>query len=111
MDCGSRGEGRLIEQAVLIGLAAWRIAAMLSYELGPFNVFRRFREALGFKHDDKGEPKEWPSNVVTEALSCVWCLGLWAAVAMYGLWQLEPAIVMVVAAASVVVMVERWCHS
>ena len=115
----------MIEQAVLIGLAAWRIAAMLSYERGPFDVFLRFREALGIKHDDAGEPKEtrkalgiqhgepteWPSNVVTEALSCVWCLGVYAAAAMYGLWQVEPVLVMVVAAASVVVVVERWCHS
>ena len=101
----------MIEQMVIIGLASWRLAAMLSYERGPFDVFLRFREALGFKHDDKGKPTEWPSNVVTAALSCVWCLGLWAAAALYGLWQLEPVAVMVVAAASIVVMVERWNHS
>lgn len=100
----------MLTEMIIIGLAAWRVAALLSYERGPFDVFLRFRERLGFKHNDKGEPKEWPSNVVTEALSCVWCMGMYAAVAMYGLWQLEPVAVMVVAAGSVVVAVERWCH-
>ncbi len=84
---------------------------MLSYERGPFDVFLRFRKTLSIRHNDAGEPTAWPGNVITEALSCVWCLGLWAAAAMYGLWQVEPVLVMVVAAASVVVMVERWCHS
>lgn len=100
----------MIEQAILIGLAAWRVTALLSYERGPLDVFRVFREVLGFDHDERGEPIAWPSNVLTEALSCPWCLGLWSVAAMYGLWQLEPVAVMVVAAASVLVAVERWNH-
>lgn len=101
----------MIEQAVLIGLAAWRVTALLSYERGPLGVFLWFRKMLSIHHNDQDEPASWPSNVFTEALSCPWCLGLWLAAAMYGLWQVEPVAVMVVAAAAIVVMVERWCHS
>jgi len=97
----------MIEQAALIGLAAWRAAALLSYERGPFDVFLRFRKALGFQHGDNGEPTSWPEHWLTNALSCVWCLGIWSAVAMYGVWQLEPRVVLVAAAASVVVGAER----
>ena len=102
----------MIEAAVIIGLAAWRITALLSYERGPFDIFIRLRSLFGIMHDPDppNEPTSWPDNSLARAIVCPWCLGLWAAAAMYGLWQLEPAVVMVVAAASVVVMVERWNH-
>lgn len=98
----------MIEQAVLLGLAAWRMAALLAYERGPFNVFMRLRQVLGFTHYDSGEPHIWPDNAVGRLFSCVWCLGLWTAAAAYGLWQVEPLIVVVLAAAAVLVAVERF---
>jgi len=100
----------MIEQMALIGLAAWRATALLSYERGPFSLFLGVRRLFRIRHDDKGEPVSWPANVLTEALTCPWCLGIYAAAAMYGLWQLEPVAVMVIAASSVVVVVERWAR-
>ncbi len=100
----------LVEQAVLIGAAAWRLTALVSYERGPFDIFLKLRGLLGFQHGDNGVPTAWPSGVIQEMISCPWCLGLWMAGAMYGLWQLEPQAVMVLAAASVVVVVERWAR-
>ncbi len=100
----------MIVQALLIGLAAWRLTALVSYERGPFSVFLRLRELLGMEHGSNNEPFRWPSNVVTEALSCPWCLGLWMVPPVYGLWALEPVIVMLLAAGAVLIAVERWNH-
>ena len=96
-------------QAILIGLAAWRVAAFLAYERGPYAIFLRFRERLGFEHDENGEPTVWPGGW-REVFSCVWCLSIWTAALFYGVWRLEPLIVVVVAAATVVVIIEKWAH-
>ncbi len=101
----------MIEEALLIGLAAWRLAALLSYERGPFNVFLRLRQLLGFDHDESGEPVAWPSNFLAQALSCVWCLGLYMAVLVWGIWELaDPKVVIVIAASSILVALEKWNH-
>lgn len=98
----------MVEAMAIIGLSAWRLTSLLSWERGPFNVFERFRSLLGFEHDDEGVPVKWPSNVVTEAIACPWCLGLYGAAASYGLWVLSPWIPTVIAASAVVVLVERY---
>ncbi len=87
----------MIEQAVLIGLAAWRVASLLAQEGGPFDVFTRIRALPLATPFEEGVP-DW----------CVWCLSPWAAAAMYGLWELEPVAVVVVAASTVVVIVQKW---
>jgi hypothetical protein len=100
----------MIEQVVLIGLAAWRLTALLSYERGPFNVFLHLRSLLGFVHDDDGRPDEWPDGVLQSVISCPWCLGLPMAAVAFGLWQVVPLAVIVLAVATVVVVVERWTN-
>ena len=100
----------MIEQALLIGLCAWRLTALVSYERGPFDIFLRARAALGFEHGDDGEPTGWPENALTRMISCPWCLGLWMLAPVYGLWCLEPVLVMLGAAGAVLVAVERWNH-
>ena len=98
-------------EAVVIGLAAWRLSALVSYERGPGDVFLRLREALGFKHDDHGEPIAWPETWAAKLLSCPWCVGMWAAAGFWALWEyVSEPVVIVVAAAAVVVAVERWNH-
>ena len=101
----------MIEEVIIIGLAAWRITALLSYERGPFDVFLRFRELLGFEHNENGEPTSWPRRTLTRIISCSWCLGLWVTPAIWAVWEyIDPVIVMVVAAAAVLVAVEKWAH-
>lgn len=99
-----------IEQVAIIGLAAWRLTALLSYERGPLDVFLRLRTWLGFEHDDDGKPEAWVSSPLRDGISCPWCLGLWMAAAAVGLWYIAPLAVIVLAAASVVVAVERWSN-
>jgi len=100
---------QLIE-AILIGAAGWRISALISYEKGPLDIFMRFRKALGVEHKSTGEPIAWPDGVITNMLSCVWCLGLYAAAAMWGLWQVSEAAVVVIAASSILIAAEKWNH-
>lgn len=98
----------MLEQAVLIGLAAWRLTALMSYERGPFDLFIRLRVLLAFSHNERGEPYGWRSSLINDIIACPWCLGLWMAGAMYGLWQLEPMAVVAIAASTIMVAVERW---
>ncbi len=92
----------MIEQAILIGLAAWRVASLFVNEDGPFGVFDKFRGLLGL--NTTGEIK----GFLPSLFSCVYCLTIWTALAMWGLWELEPIAVMVIAAMSVALTVERW---
>lgn len=98
----------LIAEVLIIGFAAWRVASLISYEKGPFNIFVKFRSVLGFTHDDGGSPAAWPSGFLPELVSCMWCLSLWAAAAMWGMWQLSESFVVIVAASSTLLALERW---
>ncbi len=101
-------------RVLLVGLAAWRVSALLSYERGPFALLERLRQAVRLEDEPDGSlPNGWGPSFrleVEEALSCVWCLSPWAAVLLWGVWAVSPAVVGVAAAAAVVVAVERWNH-
>jgi hypothetical protein len=99
----------LLAQALLIGLAAWRLASLLVNERGPYNMFVGFRERLGYEHDESGKPSAWPGGW-REVFSCVWCLAIWTSLLMWGLWELEELIVVVWAAAAMAIVVERWSN-
>lgn len=98
----------LLAEVLIIGLASWRIAALLSYERGPFHVFLKLRSVLGFTHDENGQPDAWPDGFFPELISCVWCLSLWIAAGMWGVWQISEPVVIIVAASSVILSVEKW---
>lgn len=100
----------LLEQAVIIGLAAWRLTALISYERGPLDVFLHLRALLGFEHNDNGEPVSWPNNILAQAIACAWCTGVYVSVGVWGLWQISESAVMVLAAMAVLVAVERFNH-
>lgn len=101
----------MIEAAIIIGLAAWRLTALISYERGPFDIFISFRSLLGIEHDPSSyEPHSWPNNSLARAITCPWCLGIYLAVACWGLWELEPKVVMVIAASAILIIVEKWNH-
>ena len=98
----------LLVEALLIGAAAWRIAALISYERGPFDIFLQFRKLLGFQHNENGEPTTWPDGIVQKIVSCVWCIGIYSVVAMWGLWQISETAVLILAASTIVVVLEQW---
>ena len=104
----------LIAATTIVGLAAWRVAAMLAYEKGPGRVFKRLRSALGVTHAPDGE--EQPIDVassgwrkpIAEGLICPWCLGIWVAGGMTALWLLvSPWPLVPLAASAILLLVER----
>ncbi len=98
----------LVAEALLIGLAGWRVASLLVNESGPFHIFRNLRSVLGFTHGDDGAVIAWPDKFLPNLLSCVWCLSPWVAAAMWGLWQISEPAVIILAASSILLMAERW---
>lgn len=98
----------MIEAAALIGLAAWRLTALLSYERGPWDIFLRVRERMGFQHDETGQPVVWPDRNLPRLVACPWCLGVWVTPTVGLLWLLWPPVVVLIAASAVLIAVERW---
>lgn len=55
---------------LILTLAAWRLAYLITKESAPFNLMGRFREA----HPN------W------KVLTCIYCCSVWTAALMYILW-------------------------
>lgn len=77
---------------LVLGLATWRISAMLTKEAGPFHVFEKLRELVGIQHDEDGNVSVIPNKLFAELLSCVWCMSIWAAAFWVVLWFFFPDI-------------------
>jgi len=97
-------------QLVAVGMATWRVSAMVSYEKGPFDVFWRLRRMFAIEHDQQGKPSSWPNTFMAELLVCPWCNSIWIAAPMWGIWQWRPELVYVLAIATIAVAIERWCN-
>jgi hypothetical protein len=61
---------------IIDALATWRLSSLLVNENGPWYLFRRLREYVGFKYYPDGDVLVRPDNHV---LSCVWCCSIWIA--------------------------------
>lgn len=96
----------MLTEAILIGLAAWRVASFLVNEDGPFNVSHRLRVRIGWVYDEYGGISR-PDTFLGGLFSCVWCMSVWTAIGFWVLWQVAPECVMVVAAMAVPPVVER----
>lgn len=64
---------------VIVSLATWRISSMLTAEQGPFNMFVKLRNKLGFAHDEFGLVIGRPTGNV---LSCLWCTSIYISIAL-----------------------------
>jgi protein-S-isoprenylcysteine O-methyltransferase Ste14 len=68
---GASGSGGLAVDFVVATLATWRLAALLTREDGPFEVFARLRARAG-------------GGMVGRALGCLHCTSLWVAAPLTG---------------------------
>lgn len=84
----------MIETALLIGLASWRLAHLFILEDGPWLVFERIRRLVGVKPG----PIE---GFLPQLFTCMWCFTVWTTIFSYLLWRIEPVAVMIVAAAAI----------
>lgn len=80
-----------LEQIVIIGLAAWRLAYLLVTEGGPRDGAKRVRERLN-----------WP------VLQCVYCLSVWIAAGLYLTREFIWPVIAIAAVAAVAAMIQRW---
>lgn len=80
---------------IILGLATWRVASLLSDEVGPFGVCEKLRGAIGVKLDDYSEPygTNWLANIVV----CIWCVSMFVGLAWAALWWLAPTAAVAVA--------------
>jgi len=102
-----------IENFLILVLAAWRLASLLANEHGPYLVLERIRFILGVHYitrdgsvvkthkqfsvlsePDRAGCVRVASNVVAEAITCVWCSSVWiaAALILVILWFGQPAV-------------------
>jgi len=64
---------RLIE----LILACWRLSSLIVFEDGPFDIFGKLRNAAGVRYTEDTTP--YGTNVVSEAMTCLWCTSVWVA--------------------------------
>lgn len=91
---------------LLSGLAGWRVAVFLVSEKGPFDLALKLRQSLGIQYNKAGEATEWPHNLLTSLLTCIWCLSFWTSFAALGLYWLWPPLIFVPAAWGVAGLLE-----
>jgi hypothetical protein len=82
---------------LIAALATWRVAFLLARERGPADVFGRLRRAAG-------------QGVVGQALTCVKCTGLWAAIpfAVFVRRDWPDVLVVWLALAGVTALIDEW---
>lgn len=69
-------------QFLLVALASYRVARMISLEEGPYSVFFKLRRPF---LDAGGTPKTW----IGRGLTCPLCVGVWVSLAMLGISYVE----------------------
>lgn len=73
----------MLEEVLIVGLAAWRLAHMLAEEDGPAMMFRRLRLLAGVP--DRGEV---PSGFLPTVFSCVYCMSFYTTAAAFAAYEL-----------------------
>lgn len=86
---------------ILLGLASWRIANMLVNEAGPGDIFEKLRSRAGIKPG----PIE---GFLPGLFSCIYCMSVWTTLLVYLLWSIEPAVVIILAAAAIAVLIQKF---
>lgn len=90
---------------LIIGLAVWRVAYMVTKESGAFGVFYRFRAVL-----ERRYKKADTHGTLYELFSCPYCLSVWLAVIGWLAWQ-HPAgqvVLQALAIAAVAAIVQKY---
>jgi hypothetical protein len=98
-----------MRELIVIGLATWRLTSLIVNEDGPFELLSKLRHALGVRYDEHSEV--YGTNVIANALTCVWCASLWVAVFWAVLFLSYPKISLIIALpfalSAIAIMIER----
>ncbi len=93
---------------IAAALASWRVAVMLVFETGPFEVFARLRIKVGITHYDDGTVESAPDSGMGKLLSCVWCLSFWTTLPACAILWSVPEIVVVLGIWGAATYLESW---
>ena len=77
-------------QFMILSFASWRIASLLMYERGPFDIILKFREGLLIGHDEDGDIVSYPDTFFGNVFQCMYCFSVWVGIAMTLLVTLIP---------------------
>lgn len=85
---------------VISGLAGWRIASLFLNEEGPWGIFEKVRKLIGIKPGPV-------TGFLPTLFTCIYCLSLWVSLAAYFIYVFLPEAAMIIAAATVVILVDK----
>lgn len=89
-------------ELVAVGLAAWRVARLLTREGGPWDTFEGLRRLLGVPAEGLVE------GFLPTLATCIYCLSFWTALTLAGVWEIEPRVVIFLAAWAVPALIEDY---
>jgi hypothetical protein len=92
---------------LVIALAAWRVAVLVTMERGPFSVMLRLRERFGVVHDDEDNVAMLPSSGIGKLLTCVWCFSFYTVVGIGAISFFDMRPVFLLAAWGIVVIIQK----
>lgn len=90
----------MLTEAILVGLAGWRVAHLLVYEDGPFDIFLKLRDKIIGTGPIEG--------FFPKLFSCIWCMSIWTTLISYGVFRLEPIMILILAGAAVAVLAQEF---
>lgn len=91
-----------ILDVILVGLASWRMASLLVDEEGPGLIFEKIRDVVGANRPGEIE------GFIPSVFSCIYCMSVWTTLLAFLLWLIAPIVVMIVAAMSVALIVQKF---
>lgn len=87
----------MIEEAIIIGLGAWRLSHLLVYEEGPFDLILNLRNKIIKPGIIEG--------FFPKLFSCIWCMSVWMSIFVAGLLLLFSTAAIILAAMAVAMLV------
>jgi hypothetical protein len=79
---------------VILGLAVWRIASLLSAERGPYAMFEKIREWCGVRYTVvEGVERAESDREIGKLILCPWCSSVWLGAIASILYLWKPVVV------------------
>lgn len=70
---------------LILSLATFRLASLLSDEKGPYAIFSRFRYWAGERRNESGRTG---TNEFARGLICFWCVSIWIGMILGVAWYM-----------------------